>query len=54
MIILDMEVWTSSWLGKKIAHLLPNPNAMFIGSLTELSSCPFFKKRSGLNSPGSG
>ena len=28
-------------------HLLPNPNAMFIGSLTELSSFPFFKKRSG-------
>ena len=36
------------------AHLLPNPNAMSIGSLTELSSFPFFKKRSGLNSYGSG
>ena len=51
---LDDETWTD---GKKIinnTHLLPNPNAMFIGSLTELSSFPFFKKRSGLNSRGSG
>ena len=36
------------------AHLLPNPNAMSIGSLTELLSLPFLKKRSGLNSRGSG
>ena len=38
----------------KFAHLQPNPNAMSIGSLTELSSFPFFKKRSGLNSWDSG
>ena len=31
-----------------------NPNAMSMGSLTEGSSFPFFKKRSGLNSRGSG
>ena len=53
VITLDDETQTN---GKKInnAHLLPNPNAMFIGSLTELLSFPFFKKRSGLNSCGSG
>jgi hypothetical protein len=49
---LDDETWTN---GKNnSARLLPNPNAMSIGSLTELSSLPFFKKRSGLNMCGSG
>ena len=53
VMILNDEKWTNE---RKIndAHLLPNPNAMSIGSLTELSSFPFFKKRSGLNSCGSG
>jgi len=36
------------------AYLLPNPNAISIGSLTESSSFPFLKKRSGRNSRGSG
>ena len=39
---------------KRCPYLLPNPNTISIGSLTELSSCPFFKKRLGLNSCGSG
>ena len=47
MTILDFEISYN-------AHLLPNPNTMSIGSLTELSSFPFLKKRSGLNSRGSG
>ena len=46
--ILDDETRTMERINN--SHLLPNPNAMSIGSLTELSSFPSFKKRSGLNS----
>ena len=41
-------------LGLSNAHLLPNPNPMSNGSLTELSIFPLFKKRLGLNMCGSG
>ena len=47
--ILDVVV-----VEKIYDHLLPKPKAMSIGSLIELSSFPFFRKRSGLNSRGSG
>jgi hypothetical protein len=51
--IVDIEIYG---LEERInnADLLPNPNAMSIESLTELSSFPFRKKRLGLNSSGSG
>jgi hypothetical protein len=51
MILVNIERWR---LVERKAHLLPNPNAMSIGSLTEPSRFPFLKKRSGLNERGSG
>ena len=56
MVILDVVIWASRRNKLRIDHayLLPNPNAMSIGSLTEGLSFLFLKKRSGLNSRGSG